>query len=572
MRLRRAGLVAGGERLRQPDPGGRNAAGRGAGVRHHGPVPGHRHGRALRRVAGVAVGVDMGGGADLAPLQGGEAVRVVAGVGEREVAGRALMRRRGRRVLADRQHRGRQHGRLGEAVGKRGRQERHRHREVARHHSDIGRHGAYTRLRHQRDADVAPRHRRGGLHALGRLAHRYTVQHGVERPPGLEPDQSGDVRPEDRQPSRGQHQQHGHREGADIEAFEDDLQQRHPGLGLAPDRPVGGDGLGLGAGLGIGPERGGVAGFRRPLLAGVVDGVQHHLLAHDLTRRARRADQEVVGGRQRREQLRPRQRLGARVGEYPPPEHGAGALNLGIPLRVEPPCAHLTGHDLAVERRGACPGHRAPGRELEHARRRGPGGRRARGGDQRPDVGALAQVVRRHVPEQQGMEHALPRIVAHVACEHRVGDLQPGRLGREPGPEDQPVALVLEVVRQREGLFGEPGQTVADLGGQRGEEREPDRHVGDHGGRQGRIEPVDHPDGGLRHDHRAPDGREQQDPLRVVLPRAAEGGAEQDPAEARDTGELGERDVGAARGDRGDRVQEIDEVGAAAEGEELVHL
>ena len=184
---------------------------------------------------------------------------------------------------------------------------------------------------------------------------------------------------------------------------------------------------------------------------------------------------------------------------------------------------------------------------------------------------ALPQIVRRDVAEQQRMEHALAGVVADVPREHRVGDLETGRLGREPRPEDQPVAPVLEVVRQRERLLGEARQPVADLAGQRGEQREPDGDVRHHGRSQRRIEPVDDAHGRLGHDHRAPDRHEQQHPLRVVLPRAAEGGAEEHPGETRDPGELRERDVGAAAGDGGDGVQEIDEVGPAAEGEELVH-
>ena len=83
--------------------------------------------------------------------------------------------------------------------------------------------------------------------------------------------------------------------------------------------------------------RGGVAGLRRPLLARVVDGIQHHLLAHDLGRRARGADQEGVGGRQRRQQLGPRQRVGARVREDAlRPKMVPAALYLGVPLRVQP--------------------------------------------------------------------------------------------------------------------------------------------------------------------------------------------------------------------------------------------
>ena len=137
-----------------------------------------------------------------------------------------LMGGRRRRVLADRQHRGREHGGLGEPVGERGGEEGHRHREVARHHRDVGPHRPDPGLGDQRDADIPARHRRRRAHALGRLAHGDAVQHRIQRPPGLEPDEPGHVGPEYRRPRGRQHQQHRHREGADIEALEDDAQQR----------------------------------------------------------------------------------------------------------------------------------------------------------------------------------------------------------------------------------------------------------------------------------------------------------------------------------------------------------
>ena len=431
------GLVAGGEGFREPHARGRDAAGGLAGVGHHRAVPRHREPGSGRGVAGIAVGIDMGRGADLPALQGREPVGVVAGVGERQVAGRALMGGGRRGVLADGEHRGRQHGRLGQSIGECCGQERHRHRKIARHHRDVGPHRPDAGLGHQRDADIAARHRRRRRHALRGFAHGDAMQHRVERTPALQPNQPGHIGPEYRPARRGQHQQNGHREGADIEAFEDDLEQRHPGLGLTADGPVGRDGLGLGASLGIGLQGRRVAGLGGPLLAGVVDGVQHHLLAHDLARRARRADQEVVGGGQGREQLGARQRLGARAREDAASEDRAGPGDLRVPLRVQSARAGLAGDDLAGDRRRPGADRRLPCGELEHARRRGAGRRRAPGGDQGPDVGAFPQIVGRDVAEQQGVEHALPDIVAHVPREHRVGDLQAGRRGGEPGPEDQ---------------------------------------------------------------------------------------------------------------------------------------
>ena len=197
------GLVAGCKGFGEPHAGGGDPAGGGAGIGHHGPVAGHRHRRARRRIARVAVGIDMGRGADLAALQGREPVGVVAGVGERQVAGRALMGGGRRGVLADRENRGREHGRLGQSIGECCGQERHRHRKIARHHRDVGPHRPYAGLGYQRDADIAARHRRRRRHALGRLAHRDAVQHRVERTPALQPDQPGDVGAEYRRPPAG---------------------------------------------------------------------------------------------------------------------------------------------------------------------------------------------------------------------------------------------------------------------------------------------------------------------------------------------------------------------------------
>ena len=288
--------------------------------------------------------------------------------------------------------------------------------------------------------------------------------------------------------------------------------------------------------------------------------------------RARCADQEVVRGRQSREQLGAGQRLGARTREDAPPEHGAGAGCISAfhcALRL--PRAGPAGDDLAGDRRRPGADRRLAGGKLEHAGGRRARGRRAPGGDQPPDIGRLPEIVGRDMAEQQGVEHALPGIVAHVPREHRVGDLQAGGRGGQSCPEDQPMALVGEIVREREGLFGETGQPVADLAGERGEQGEADGHVGDDRRGQCRVEPVDHPDGRLGHDHRAPDSDEQQHPLGVVLPRPAEGGPEQDPAEPANPGDLGQRHIGAARGDGGHGVQQVDEISAAAEGEELVH-
>ena len=175
-------------------------------------------------------------------------------------------------------------------------------------------------------------------------------------------------------------------------------------------------------------------------------------------------------------------------------------------------------------------------------------------------------------PQQQRMEDALLREVPEVPREDRVRHLEPGRGGGEPGPEDQPVATVDEVVRQGERLLGEAGEAVPHLARDRGEECQADRHVGDDCRGERRVQPVDHAHGRLRHDHRAPDRDEEEEPLRVVAPAPAEGRAEDDPGDATRARELREGHVGAARRDRGDRVQQVDQVRAAAEGEEFVHL
>ena len=53
---------------------------------------------------------------------------------------------------------------------------------------------------------------------------------------------------------------------------------------------------------------------------------------------------------------------------------------------------------------------------------------------------------------------------AQVAREHRVGHFEPRRGGGEPRPEDEAVALVGEVVRERERLLGDASRIVWSIG------------------------------------------------------------------------------------------------------------
>ena len=158
------------------------------------------------------------------------------------------------------------------------------------------------------------------------------------------------------------------------------------------------------------------------MLAGVVEGVEDHLLAHDVGGVARGADEEGVGGGQGGEEFGARQRVGGGVREQAPAEDGTGAGDLGVPLRVQPPRPLGAGDDPGVHRIG--PGGRGAraGGEGEHPRGGGPGRGRPGGGDEPPDVGALAQVVGGDVAEQEGVEDALADVVAQVAREDGVGD------------------------------------------------------------------------------------------------------------------------------------------------------
>ena len=397
------------------------------------------------------------------------------------------------------------------------------------------------------------------------------MQDRVERSPTLQPNEPAQISAEETAPRRGEHQEHGHREGADVEALEHDAQQRHPGLGLPPDGPVRGHGLGLGAGFGVGAKRGGVAGFRGPLFACVVNCVQQHLLLNDIGRGARRADQEVVRHRQRREEFRARERFGGGVREEPDSENTGCTADLRRPERVQARRRLRARHHLGVHRRGAGGARGLAGGEFHQPRRRGAGGGRTARRHERPEVCGLPQIVRGNVPQQQRVKNALTGVVSEIPGEHRIGDLHASDGVGEPGPEDHPVTLVGEIVRQRERLLREPCQPVTDFGRERGEQRKPDRHVGHHRGRERGVQPVHDPHGGLRHDHRAPHGGEHQHPFGVVLPVSAERRSEKNPGESGDTGDLGEREVGAAAGDGGHRVEQVDQVNAAAEGEQFVH-
>ena len=350
------------------------------------------------------------------------------------------------------------------------------------------------------------------------------MENRIQRPPALQPDEPAEVRAHERPARRREHQQHRHRKGPDVEAFEHDAKERDPGLGLAADGPVRGHGLGLGTGLGVGAERGGVAGFGGPLFARVVHGVQHHLLADDVSGVARRADQEIVRGRQRREQFRARQRFGVGVREDPDSEDPRRAPDLRGPQRVQARRGLGAGHDLPVHGRGPGGARRLAGGELHEPGRRSTCGRRAARRHERPEIRRLPQIVGGDVSKQERVKDALAGVASQVPGEYRVGDLHAGDGIGQPGSEDHAVALVGQVVRECERLFGEPGEPVTDLRRDGREDREPDRDVGHHRGREPRIEPVHDPHGGFRDDHHAPDGREHQYPFGVVFPGPAERG------------------------------------------------
>ena len=190
--VRGALLVAGGEGFGEPDAGGRDAAGGGAGVDDGRSVAGDGEGRALRGVSGVAPGVDVGGCAQLAALQGRVSMRVELRVCEGDVAGCALAGGGSGGLLADGEDGGGEDGGLADAVGEGGGEEGDRHRQVSGHDGDVGGDGADPGLGDEGYAGVASGHQRCCGHALGGLAHGDAVEDGVERPPTLDPHQPGD--------------------------------------------------------------------------------------------------------------------------------------------------------------------------------------------------------------------------------------------------------------------------------------------------------------------------------------------------------------------------------------------
>ena len=246
--------------------------------------------------------------------------------------------------------------------------------------------------------------------------------------------------------------------------------------------------------------------------------------------------------------------------------------DLRRPERVQARRGFGAGHDLPVHGRGPGGARGLAGGEFNQPGRRGPGGGRTSRRHERPEVRRFPQIVRGDVPQKQRVKNALAGVGPEVPGKHRIGDLHArDRIG-EPRSEDHSVALVGEIVRQRERLLREPGEPVTDLGRERREDRQSDRDVVHHRGRERRIEPIHDPHGGLRDDHDTPHGREHQHPFGIVLPGAAERGPEQDPGKPRHTRELGEREVRVAPGDGGDGVEQVHQVDTAAEGEEFVHL
>ena len=205
-----------------------------------------------------------------------------------------------------------------------------------------------------------------------------------------------------------------------------------------------------------------------------------------------------------------------------------------------------------------------PGQEFLRARR-------AARCDRRPDVIALGKLLHRIAAQQQIVEHALPDMFVEVRSKLRIGNAQAARRFEQPRAIDHAVLGVVEVVRQAEDELGRAGQIVPRLAGEACHQGEPERDIGHRCRCKAGIDPVGHMDVHARHHQAHVDERRTEEPVEPGTPVLVERDHDDREHHAHHQRDLNEALVPARTGPGGNGVENIDDVLAAADRENLDH-
>ena len=323
------------------------------------------------------------------------------------------------------------------------------------------------------------------------------------------------------------------------------------------DRGIGPLGLNIGPGL---RENVDAAGAARPCKAvhGLVHGIDSQHLAENVARAARDAGEILIGNREIGHELGLGERFGLARIELTPRDK-RHLVNEARPLPRQRGVGFAAGDDRG---RHAVVG--LPGQEFLRARR-------AARCDRRPDIVALGHLLHRVAAEKQIVEHALPDMLIEVRSELRIGNAQAPRRFKQPRAIDHAVLRVVEVVRQAEDELGRAGQIVSRLAGEARHKGQPERDIGHRCWCKAGIDPVCHMDVHARHHQAHVDERRTEEPVEPGTPVLVERDHYDREHHAHHQRDLDQALVAARTGPGGNGVEDIDDVLAAADRENLDH-
>ncbi len=237
--------------------------------------------------------------------------------------------------------------------------------------------------------------------------------------------------------------------------------------------------------------------------------------------------------------------------------HAGAALGLG-PCRRQLLVGDLAGDDVGrLGRRGLIVGDVFLG------------ARRTAGAYRGPEVGAVSERGHRLVAEQNVVKDAVADMLVEVGRELGIVDPQTLRRIDQPSAVDHAVLRILHVVGQPEHGLGRRRQIVADLAREARHHAEPEGHVGDVRRREARVDPVDDLDVDPRHHEARVDQRRLEEPVDPRPPVAVERDDDAGVRQPHDHDDLDQALVAALPRPCGDRVEDVDDVFAAADREDL---
>ena len=162
-------------------------------------------------------------------------------------------------------------------------------------------------------------------------------------------------------------------------------------------------------------------------------------------------------------------------------------------------------------------------------------------------------------------------MLVEVRGKLRIGNAQAARRFEQSRAIDHAVLRIVEVLGQAEDELGRAGQIVSCLAREACHQREPERDIGHRCRRQTGIDPVGHMDVHARHHQAHVDERRAEEPVEPCAPVLVERDHDDRKHHAHHQRDLNKTLVAARTGPGGNGVEDIDDILAAADRENLDH-